>query len=213
MHLRLLSAAGLLALAAGAAALAPALADGPAPQPSPSPSPSPAGTGQPEENPSPSSGPSSPPSSPSSPSAPSPSPSPSGTGAGTGQPAESPAPAARTSVTITGAVIDPRVPSRSRVTLAYTCAPTDQPRSLNTSVEQSDPEDPAGIAFGATRTSPTLVVCDGAPQVQTVTVQSKTSNWLPGPDAVVVTTLTDLGAAPPAAADARRIPLDLPPAA
>ncbi|GAA2087076.1 hypothetical protein GCM10009759_08260 [Kitasatospora saccharophila] len=206
MHLRLLSATGLLALAAGAAALAPALAGEPAPQPSPSPSPSPAGTGQPEEHPSPSSLPSSSPS-------PSPSPSPSGTGAGTGQPAESPAPAARTSVAITGAVIDPKVPSRSRVTLAYTCAPTDQPRSLNTSVEQSDPEDPAGIAFGATRTSPTLVVCDGTPQVQTVTVQSKTSNWLPGPDAVVVTTLTDLGAAPPAAADARRIPLDLPPAA
>ncbi|MFI1524526.1 hypothetical protein [Kitasatospora cineracea] len=119
---------------------------------------------------------------------------------------------AATTISITGAVIDPKVPSRARVTLAYTCAPTDRPRSLNTSVEQTDPDDPATIAFGSTRTSPTLVVCDGTPQTQTVTVQSKTSNWLPGPDAVVITTLTDLGATPPAAADARSIPLDLPPA-
>ncbi|MEV7213525.1 hypothetical protein AB0O31_10600 [Kitasatospora cineracea] len=116
-----------------------------------------------------------------------------------------------TTISITGAVIDPKVPSRARVTLAYTCAPTDRPRSLNTSVEQTDPDDPATIAFGSTRTSPTLVACDGTPQTQTVTVQSKTSNWLPGPDAVVITTLTDLGATPPAAADARSIPLDLPP--
>ncbi|QKW23478.1 hypothetical protein HUT16_34230 [Kitasatospora sp. NA04385] len=210
MHLRLLSAAGLLALAAGAAALAPALADEPAPQPSPSPSPSPspAGTEPPAESPSPS---------PSSFLSPSPSPSsspaaPLPDGAGTGQPGESAPPAARTSVAITGAAIDPKVPGRVRVALAYTCAPTDQPRSLNTSVEQNDPEDPATIAFGSTRTSPTLIVCDGAPQTQSVTVQSKTSNWLAGPDSVVITTLTDLGAAPPAAADARRIPLDLPPA-
>ncbi len=118
---------------------------------------------------------------------------------------------ATTTISITGAVIDPKVPSRVRVALAYTCAPTDRPRSLNTSVEQTDPDDPATVAFGATRTSPTLVVCDGTPQSQTVTVQSKTSNWLPGPDSVVITTLTDLGATPPAAADARSIPLDLPP--
>ncbi|RPE27588.1 hypothetical protein [Kitasatospora cineracea] len=118
---------------------------------------------------------------------------------------------ATTTISITGAVIDPKVPSRARVTLAYTCAPTDRPRSLNTSVEQTDPDDPATIAFGSTRTSPTLVVCDSTPQTQTVTVQSKTSNWLPGPDSVVITTLTDLGATPPAAADARSIPLDLPP--
>ncbi|MFC8720761.1 hypothetical protein [Kitasatospora sp. NPDC057198] len=190
MHLRPLAAAGLLALAAGAAALAapaPAPGDDPAPAPSPSTSPAPTGTGQPPESPSPSSAPpsSAPPSAPQVP---------------------------PTAVTITGAVIDPRIPGRARVALAYTCAPTDQPRSLNTSVEQSDPEDPATTAFGSTRTSPALVVCDGTPQVQTVTVQSKTSNWLPGPDAVVVTTLTDLGATPPAVADARRIPLDLPPA-
>lgn len=99
------------------------------------------------------------------------------------------------------------MPGRVRVVLAYTCAPSDQPRSLNTSVEQPDPDDPATIAFGSTRTAPSQVVCDGTEQRQAVTVQSKTSNWLPGPDSVVVTTLTDLGAVPPAAADARRIPL------
>ncbi|GLW69827.1 hypothetical protein Kpho02_21260 [Kitasatospora phosalacinea] len=191
MHLRPLAAVGLLALAAGAAALtapAPAPADDPAPAPSPSTAPAPTGTGQPAEGPSPSPSPS---------------------------PASSPSSAPQappTAVTITGATVDPKVPSRVRVALAYTCAPTDQPRSLNTSVEQPDPEDPATIAFGSTRTSPALVVCDGTPQAQTVTVQSKTSNWLTGTDSVVVTTLTDLGATPPAAADARRIPLDLPPA-
>ncbi|MFD7732146.1 hypothetical protein ACFV6F_17365 [Kitasatospora phosalacinea] len=183
MHLRPLAAVGLLALAAGAAALT-APSSAPADDPAPAPSPSTA--------------PSSPPSSasevPPSPEA-------------------SPAPQAPpTAVTITGAAVDPKVPGRVRVALAYTCAPTDQPRSLNTSVEQPDPEDPATTAFGSTRTSPTLVVCDGTPQAQTVTVQSKTSNWLTGTDSVVVTTLTDLGATPPAAADARRIRLDLPPA-
>ncbi|WP_033219830.1 hypothetical protein [Kitasatospora phosalacinea] len=198
MHPRLLAAIGLLVLTAGAAALAPATADEPDPSPTPSLSPSPALSPAPSPSPSLS---------------PSPSPVPSPTG--TGQPAGSTpptAPTAPTAIEITGAAIDPKVPSRVRVTLAYTCAPTDQPRSLNTSVEQSDPEDPATIAFGATRTSPTLVVCDGTPQTQDVTVQSKTSNWLTGPDSVVITTLTDLGATPPAAADARRIPLDLPPA-
>ena len=187
MHLRPLAAVGLLALAAGAAALttpAPAPADDPAPAPSPSTAPAPTGTGQPSESPSPS-------------------PSPEASSAPQAPP---------TAVTITGATVDPKVPSRVRVALAYTCAPTGQPRSLNTSVEQPDPEDPATTAFGSTRTSPTLVVCDGTPQTQTVTVQSKTSNWLTGTDSVVVTTLTDLGATPPAAADARRIPLDLPPA-
>ncbi|MFK0191661.1 hypothetical protein [Kitasatospora sp. NPDC090308] len=131
----------------------------------------------------------------------------------TGTPADPPAAtSAATTVTITGAAIDPKIPSRVRVALAYTCAPTDQPRSLNTSVEQTDPEDPATIAFGSTRTAPTQVVCDGTPQTQTVTVQSKTSNWLPGTDSVVITTLTDLGATPTAAADARLIALDQPPA-
>ncbi|MFJ5924510.1 hypothetical protein ACIQF6_18120 [Kitasatospora sp. NPDC092948] len=116
-----------------------------------------------------------------------------------------------TVITITGVSIDPKVPSRVRVDLDYACAAGDGPRSLNTSVEQTDPEDPATVAFGSTRTSPTQVLCDGAEHSQRVVVQSKTSNWLTGVDAVVVTTLTDLGAAPPAFADAQQLVLDLPP--
>ncbi|MFD8478403.1 hypothetical protein [Kitasatospora sp. NPDC059673] len=114
-----------------------------------------------------------------------------------------------TVIAITGVGIDPKVPSRVQVELTYTCAPTDGPRSLNTSVEQTDPEDPATIAFGSTRTSPAQVECDGTEHTQIAVVQSKTSNWLTGVDAVVITTLTDLGATPPAFADARQLALDL----
>ncbi|OKJ05671.1 hypothetical protein [Kitasatospora sp. CB01950] len=117
---------------------------------------------------------------------------------------------AATAIEITGITIDPKVPSRVRVELDYTCAASDGPRSLNTSVEQTDPDDPATVAFGSTRTSPTLVVCDGSEHSQSVVVQSKTSNWLEGVDAVVITTLADLGAAPPAFADAQQLVLDLP---
>ncbi|MFJ8443958.1 hypothetical protein [Kitasatospora griseola] len=117
---------------------------------------------------------------------------------------------AETVVEITGVSIDPQIPSRVRVDLTYTCAPGDGPHSLNTSVEQTDPEDPATIAFGSTRTASTLVECDGAEHSRTAVVQSKTSNWLTGVDAVVITTLADLGAAPPASADARQLVLDLP---
>ncbi|MFF0390180.1 hypothetical protein ACFYS8_16060 [Kitasatospora sp. NPDC004615] len=117
---------------------------------------------------------------------------------------------AATVIGITGVSIDPKIPSRVRVELTYTCAPSDGPRSLNTSVEQTDPEDPASIAFGSTRTSPTQVLCDGTEHIQTVVVQSKTSNWLTGVDAVVITTLTDLGAEPAAFADAQQLLLDLP---
>lgn len=142
----------------------------------------------------------------------SPSPSASPSPTGDPSPTASPSPpAATTVIAITGATIDPKIPSRVKVTLAYTCAPAEGPRSLNTSVEQTDPADPATIAFGSTRTSPTLIACDGTPQTQNVVVQSKTSNWLTAVDAVVITTLTDLGAAPPAAADARKTVLDLPP--
>ncbi|MER8186470.1 hypothetical protein [Kitasatospora sp. NPDC094015] len=131
-------------------------------------------------------------------------------------PADSPAttpadtPPATTTITIAAAAIDPKIPSRVKVDLDYLCtAPTGE-RSLNTSVEQTDPTDPATVAFGATRSSPTVIVCDGTPQHQTVVVQSKTSNWIPDVAAVVVTTLSDLGAAPPAAADARKLGLPLP---
>ncbi|MFD5559384.1 hypothetical protein [Kitasatospora griseola] len=120
------------------------------------------------------------------------------------------APDADTVVEITEATIDPESPDLVRVDLSYTCAPADGPRSLNTSVEQTDPEDPATVAFGSTRTFPAQIVCDGAEHSRTVVVQSKTSDWLTGVDAVVITTLTDLGAAPPASADAQQLVLDLP---
>ncbi|GGQ78804.1 hypothetical protein [Kitasatospora griseola] len=115
-----------------------------------------------------------------------------------------------TVVEITEVTIDPESPDLVRVDLSYTCAPADGPRSLNTSVEQTDPEDPATIAFGSTRTFPAQIECDGAEHSQTVVVQSKTSDWLAGVDAVVITTLTDLGATPPASADAQQLVLDLP---
>ncbi|KIQ65664.1 hypothetical protein TR51_17860 [Kitasatospora griseola] len=115
-----------------------------------------------------------------------------------------------TVVEITEVTIDPESPDLVQVDLNYTCAPADGPRSLNTSVEQTDPEDPATIAFGSTRTFPAQIECDGAEHSQTAVVQSKTSDWLTGVDAVVITTLTDLGATPPASADARQLVLDLP---
>ncbi|MFF2630406.1 hypothetical protein ACFVUN_32155 [Kitasatospora griseola] len=117
---------------------------------------------------------------------------------------------ADTVVEITEVTIDPESSDQVRVDLSYTCAPADGPRSLNTSVEQTDPEDPATIAFGSTRTFPAQIECDGAEHSRTVVVQSKTSDWLTGVDAVVITTLTDLGAAPPASADAQQLVLDLP---
>ncbi|MFJ1755055.1 hypothetical protein [Kitasatospora sp. NPDC088134] len=193
MPVRLLAAAGLLALAAGAAALAP-----PPSQPA---SASPSATGDPASP------------SPSAPPSPSSSPSDAPTAPSTAPSTVAPtAPPATTVIALRGAVIDPKYPGRVRVTLAYTCAPAEGPRSLNTSAEQTDPTDPATVAFGATRTSPTQVTCDGTEQTQTVVVPSKTSNWLPGVDAVLITTLTDLGATPPAAADARKILLDQAPA-
>ncbi|MEV7119608.1 hypothetical protein [Kitasatospora griseola] len=115
-----------------------------------------------------------------------------------------------TVVEITEVTIDPESPDLVRVDLSYTCAPADGPRSLNTSVEQTDPEDPATVAFGSTRTFPAQIECDGAEHSQTAVVQSKTSDWLTGVDAVVITTLTDLGATPPASADAQQLVLDLP---
>ncbi|MFJ5231183.1 hypothetical protein ACIQBJ_14965 [Kitasatospora sp. NPDC088391] len=199
MSVRLLTAAGLLALTAGTAALAPPPSQALSPSPPPSSTGDPAGpsptappTAAPETSPAPSSAPTAP-----------------TTAAPTAPTTAAPA---TTVIALRGAVIDPKYPGRVRVTLAYTCAPAEGPRSLNTSAEQTDPTDPATVAFGATRTSPTQVVCDGTEQTQTVVVPSKTSNWLPGVDAVLITTLTDLGATPPAAADAREVLLDQAPA-
>ncbi|MFD8597616.1 hypothetical protein ACFV1L_21700 [Kitasatospora sp. NPDC059646] len=117
---------------------------------------------------------------------------------------------APTVIAISGMAIDPKIPSRVEVDLTYTCAPGDGPLALTTSVEQTDPDDPATIAFGSTRTDPGQVVCDGTEQTRTVTVQSKTSNWLTDVDAVAITTLADLTGTPPAFADARQLVLDLP---
>ncbi|KDN80854.1 hypothetical protein [Kitasatospora cheerisanensis] len=117
---------------------------------------------------------------------------------------------APTVIAIGGMAIDPKVPSRVEVDLTYTCAPGDGPLALNTSVEQTDPDDPATIAFGTTRTDPGQVVCDGTEQTRTVVVQSKTSNWLTDVDAVAITTLADLTGTPPAFADAQQLVLDLP---
>ncbi|MEU9131714.1 hypothetical protein AB0D08_26985 [Kitasatospora sp. NPDC048540] len=125
-------------------------------------------------------------------------------------PATPPAPA--TVIGFDAAVIDPKIPGRVRVDLHYTCSSPEGERSLNTSVEQTDPADPAAIAFGSTRTSPTVIVCDGTQQRGTVTVQSKTTNWLDDVDAVLVTTVSDLGATPPAAADAAKLRLHTAPA-
>ncbi|WP_354644046.1 hypothetical protein [Kitasatospora camelliae] len=78
-------------------------------------------------------------------------------------------------------------------------------------MEQRDPEDAANIAFGSTRTAPATVVCDGTERPLSVVVQSKTGNWIPGVPAVLATTVTNIGASPSAAADARKLPLDVGP--
>jgi len=116
-----------------------------------------------------------------------------------------------TAVGITGVSIDPEAPNRVRVDIAYTCAASDGPRSLNTSVELPAPDAPATVAFGSTRSFPAQLECDGDEHHRTVSVQSKTNDWLTGVDAVVITTLADLGAAPPAFADAQQVVLELPP--
>lgn len=125
-------------------------------------------------------------------------------------PTSGPAPVSATVVEIKGAAIDGKYPGRVRVDLVYTCSAPDGARSLNTSVEQTDPEDKDNVAFGSTRTSPTTVVCDGTAHPQEVIVSSKTFNWLDGIDGIVVATVTDLGATPPAAADAKQLTLAVP---
>jgi len=189
---------GAVAVAAVVATLTPAVASDPGDPTTPTPTPSATGDLSPSPTPSADASPSPSPTPTTDPS-PSPSPSPSPT-----------TPPAATVISIGDVAIDPKIPSRVRVQLGYTCSAPEGARSLNTSVEQTDPTDPATVAFGATRTSPTLIVCDGTPQTQTVVVQSKTSNWIEGVDGVVVTTVSDLGATPPAAADAQQLRLDLP---
>ncbi|MFJ9694799.1 hypothetical protein [Kitasatospora sp. NPDC101183] len=118
-------------------------------------------------------------------------------------PADDPAPAA-TVVTLGDARIDPKIPGKVRVDVDYTCPIAEEARSLTVSVDQVDPEDSSSRAFGSSRTAEADVVCDGTPQHRQITVQSKTVNWIPGADAVLTATVTNIGATPPAAADARR---------
>ncbi|GAA2992561.1 hypothetical protein [Kitasatospora sp. NPDC006786] len=112
-----------------------------------------------------------------------------------------------TSVTIGDAKIDPRLPGRIRVEVDYLCTVADEARSLTVTAEQKDPEDTSSIAFGSSRTAETDVICDGTPQKRQVVVQSKTTNWLPDVDAVLTATVSNIGAAPSAAADAKRVKL------
>ncbi|MFH8386198.1 hypothetical protein ACH4E7_35645 [Kitasatospora sp. NPDC018058] len=121
-------------------------------------------------------------------------------------PAADPDPAT-TVVTLGEARIDPKVPGRVRVDVSYVCSVADDARSLTVSVEQKDPEDAASIAFGSSRTAEADIVCDGTQQQRQLTVQSKTVNWIPGADAVVIATVSNIGATPSAAADSRRVAL------
>ncbi|MFE7527617.1 hypothetical protein ACFU7Y_18130 [Kitasatospora sp. NPDC057542] len=114
---------------------------------------------------------------------------------------------AATSVTLGGAGIDPKLPGRVRVQVDYLCSVADEARSLTVSVEQKDPEDTSSIAFGSNRTAEADVICDGTPQQRQIVVQSKTTNWLPDVDAVLTATVSNIGATPPAAADAKRVAL------
>ncbi|MFJ2189124.1 hypothetical protein ACIOJE_14405 [Kitasatospora sp. NPDC087861] len=103
--------------------------------------------------------------------------------------------------------IDPKVPGRVRVNVGYLCGVADEFRSLTVSVEQRDPEDSSSVAFGSSRTAEADVICDGAQQERQLVVQSKTVNWIPGADAVLIATVANLGATPPASSDAQRVPL------
>ncbi|MFJ6772084.1 hypothetical protein ACIQOV_14155 [Kitasatospora sp. NPDC091257] len=112
-----------------------------------------------------------------------------------------------TSVTLGDARIDARLPGRIRVEVDYLCTVADEARSLTVTAEQKDPEDTSSIAFGSSRTAETDVICDGTPQTRLIVVQSKTTNWLPDVDAVLTATVSNIGASPTAAADAKRVKL------
>ncbi|MEV7024008.1 hypothetical protein [Kitasatospora sp. NPDC093558] len=114
---------------------------------------------------------------------------------------------ATTSVTIGDARIDPKIPGRVRVDVTYACGVAAEARSLTVTVEQTDPEDSSSKAFGSSRTAEADVVCDGTDQHRQLVVQSKTVNWIPDADAVLTATVSNLGANPPASADARRLRL------
>ncbi|MEV7770661.1 hypothetical protein [Kitasatospora sp. NPDC086791] len=112
-----------------------------------------------------------------------------------------------TIVTLGDAIIDAKLPGRVHVDVGYLCSMMTEARSLTVSVEQKDPEDSSSIAFGSSRTAEADVICDGTPQHRQIIVQSKTVNWIPGADAVLTATVSNIGATPSAAADARRVTL------
>ncbi|MER7670858.1 hypothetical protein ABTY61_20650 [Kitasatospora sp. NPDC096128] len=110
-------------------------------------------------------------------------------------------------VTLGDVVIDPKIPSRARVSVSYLCSVADEARSLTVSVEQQDPEDSSSKAFGSSRTPDTDIVCDGTVQQRQLLVQSKTVNWIAGADAIAIATVSNIGSTPSAAADSRRVKL------
>ncbi|MBV2156737.1 hypothetical protein RZ50_028295 [Kitasatospora sp. SUK 42] len=103
--------------------------------------------------------------------------------------------------------IDPKVPGRVRVNVDYRCSIADEARSLTVSVEEKDPEDTSSIAFGSARTPEAEVICDGERQHRQLVVQSKTMNWIPDADAVVIATVANVGASPSASSEASRVRL------
>ncbi|WP_030260233.1 hypothetical protein [Streptomyces novaecaesareae] len=121
-----------------------------------------------------------------------------------------PSPAA-TTVTLGDATVDPKQPGKVRVDVGYLCTVAAEARSLTVSVEQKDPQDSSAIGFGSSRTAETDVTCDGTRQQRQFVVQSKTFNWIPGAEAVLTATVTNIGAAPSAAADAKRVTLTIEP--
>ncbi|MEV7598474.1 hypothetical protein AB0O91_13950 [Kitasatospora sp. NPDC089797] len=112
-----------------------------------------------------------------------------------------------TVISLGEARIDPKIPSRVLVDATYLCSAADEARSLTVSVEQKNPEDAASTAFGSARTAEADITCDGNQQQRQFMVQSKTSNWLPDVDAVVIATVSNIGSTPSAAADSRRMRL------
>ncbi|MFJ9840240.1 hypothetical protein ACIRYZ_07190 [Kitasatospora sp. NPDC101155] len=112
-----------------------------------------------------------------------------------------------TTVTLGKAQIDPKIPGRVRVDVDYLCSVADEARSLTVSVEQKDPEDSSSIAFGSSRTAEADILCDGTTHQRQLIVQSKTVNWIPGVDAVVIATVSNIGATPSAAADSLQVKL------
>ncbi|MGA5823105.1 hypothetical protein ACPC54_35240 [Kitasatospora sp. NPDC094028] len=128
-------------------------------------------------------------------------------GLGTPALAADPDPAPATTVTVGDAVIDPKQPGKVRVNVSYVCTIAAEARSLTVSVEQKDPQDASSIGFGTSRSAESDVICDGTQQQRQIIVQSKTFNWIADADAVLTSTVTNIGANPPASADARRVTL------